>query len=414
MEFRPIISALLRNKTGATLVVLQIAITMAVIVNALFIINQRLEKMNRESGMDIDNMIVFQSWGFAEDYNHEIHTRENIDFVRSIPGVVAVTPSASLPLSNGGSANDFRATAERFDEDGTQLPNVNANTYYFTDQGLNAIGVEIAAGRSFYAEEINFMETRSGQFPPVVITTKDLARKMFGGDDPDYDPLTALGRTMYDFYGNPAEIVGIVEHMQGAWVNWDELTNIIIMPGVQPGPFLRYIVRAEPGRRDEVLAIMEEQLPQLNRSRMVRRIEPYTEIVERAYRADHSMTVLLITTVILLISITSLGIVGLASFAVRQRTKQIGTRRAIGATRFDIVRYFMIENWIVTTAGIGLGIVLAIAFNLWLVDEYALDRLDMIYIPFGVVALWLLGQLAVLMPAVRASTIAPAIATRTV
>ena len=407
MEFRPIVSALLRNKTGAVLVVLQIAITMAVIVNAVFIINQRLEKMNRDSGMDIDNMIAFQSWGFRDDYNHETHTRENIDFVNSIPGVIAVTPSASLPLSNGGSANDFRVTPERFDADGNQLPNVNANTYYLTEQGLDALGVELAAGRNFYAEEVNYLERRGGIFPPVVMMTRDLAKKAFGTED-------AVGKTFYDFFGNPAEVIGLIEHMQGAWVNWDELTNIVIMPGVQPGPFLRYIVRTEPGMRDEVIATLEEQLPKLNRSRMIRRIEPYTDIVARAYSADHSMTVLLITTVILLISITSLGIVGLASFAVRQRTKQIGTRRAIGATRLHIMRYFMVENWIVTTTGIALGIVLSIGFNVWLVDTYSLARLDWEYIPFGVVALWILGQLAVLMPAVRASNIAPAIATRTV
>ena len=147
---------------------------------------------------------------------------------------------------------------------------------------------------------------------------------------------------------------------------------------------------------------------------MIRKIGPFSDVVKHAYSKDHSMTVLLISTVILLVSITSLGIVGLASFAVRQRTKQIGTRRAVGATKSDIMRYFMVENWLVTTIGVTLGAVLAIAFNVWLVDRYALAKLDWFYIPIGVVSLWILGQLAVLMPAVRASSIAPAIATRTV
>ena len=132
------------------------------------------------------------------------------------------------------------------------------------------------------------------------------------------------------------------------------------------------------------------------------------------YSKDHSMTILLISTIIMLVSITSLGIVGLASFAVRQRTKQIGTRRAVGATKADIMRYFLLENWLVTTIGVTLGSVLAIVFNIWLVDTYALDKLDWTYIPIGVVALWILGQLAALMPAIRAASIAPAVATRTV
>ena len=310
-------------------------------------------------------------------------------------------------MSNSGRADDFRATPERFDADGNEYPSVNANIYYLSEQGLDALGVKLMSGRNFYAEEVSFLDQSGGIMPSVVIITRDLAETTFGTD-------AALGKTFYDSYGNPAEVVGILEHMQGAWIDWDDLTNVVILPGIQPGPFLRYIVRAEPGMRDDVIAVMEEQLPALNRAQMVRRIRAYSDVVARSYRADHSMTVLLITTVILLVSITSLGIIGLASFAVRQRTKQIGTRRAIGATRFHIMRYFMVENWIVTTTGVALGVVLSIAFNIWLVDTYALARLDWVYIPFGIVVLWLLGQLAVLMPAVRASNIAPAIATRTV
>ena len=407
MQIRPILSALLRNKTGAVLVVLQIAITMAVIVNALFIINERLEKMNREPGFDVANMITFQSWGFAEDYNHEAAVRQDVDFISSLPGVVGVTPSRSLPLSNGGSMNEFRATPEQVDADGVDFPSVDVNYYYLNERAIETLGVELLAGRSFYAEEIKFREQNSSEFVPSVIMTRALANNTFGTED-------AVGKTIYDFFGNPAEVVGIIENMQGAWVDWDELTNVLILPGVSFGPFLRYMVRVEPGRRDELIGVLEEQLPAVNPSRMIRRIEAYSDIVARAYRRDHSMTILLMSTVFLLVSITSLGIIGLASFSVRQRTKQIGTRRAVGATRSDIMQYFMVENFLVTTMGVTLGAILAVVFNMWLVDSYSLQKLDLLYIPLGVVTLWILGQMAVLVPAIKASGIAPAIATRSV
>jgi putative ABC transport system permease protein len=407
MGIRPILSALLRNKTGAVLVVLQISITMAVIVNALFIINQRLEKMNRDPGFDVPNMIAFQSWGFAADYDHESAVRQDVQFIRSLPGVIGVTPARSLPLSNSGSANEFRATAEEEDADGNALPNVQANTFHMNEQAIDTLGVELAAGRGFYPEEIILRERNSADFVPVVIITKALAKAMYDTED-------ALGKTFYDSYGSPAQVVGIIEHMQGAWTSWDDLENVLIMPGLAEGPFLRYMVRTEPGRRDEILKVLEEQLPGINPSRMVRRIEPYTDIVARSYRSDHSMTILLMSTVFLLVSITSLGIIGLASFAVRQRTKQIGTRRAVGATRSDIMRYFMVENLLVTTVGVVVGAIFAVALNVWLVDTYSLQKLDLLYIPIGVVSLWILGQFAVLMPAIKASNIAPAIATRTI
>jgi putative ABC transport system permease protein len=112
--------------------------------------------------------------------------------------------------------------------------------------------------------------------------------------------------------------------------------------------------------------------------------------------------------------ITALGIVGLASFWVQQRTRQIGIRRALGATRRDILAYFHTENFILATFGIVLGMGLAYALNLWLMDKYGVPRLPAEFLPIGAVLLWFLGQIAVVGPALRASAIPPAIATRTV
>jgi putative ABC transport system permease protein len=112
--------------------------------------------------------------------------------------------------------------------------------------------------------------------------------------------------------------------------------------------------------------------------------------------------------------VTGLGIVGLAWFSVTQRRKQIGTRRALGATRWDIVRYFMVENWLVTSAGLVIGLVGAVSLN-WLLDtQYSVGRIPLWYLPIGMLALWALGQLAVLLPARRAANIPPALATRSV
>ena len=77
----------------------------------------------------------------------------------------------------------------------------------------------------------------------------------------------------------------------------------------------------------------------------------------------------------LMMLMTALGIVGLASFYVNVRRKQIGTRRAVGARRIDIIRYFMLENWLLTTGGVVVGTMLAFAFGQWLSSAYSLPRL---------------------------------------
>jgi putative ABC transport system permease protein len=126
------------------------------------------------------------------------------------------------------------------------------------------------------------------------------------------------------------------------------------------------------------------------------------------------MAVVLSVVVSLLIIITALGIIGLASFSVKTRTKQIGTRRAVGARKIDIVRYFLLENWMITSFGVVAGAIMAAGLNYWLVTAYSLDKLNPLYIPAGILGIWFLGLGSVLGPARRAAAIPPAVATRTV
>ena len=99
---------------------------------------------------------------------------------------------------------------------------------------------------------------------------------------------------------------------------------------------------------------------------------------------------------------------------VLQRRKQIGIRRAIGATRADILHYFQTENFLIVSGGIVLGMALAYALNLVLMTHYELPRLPLHYLPIGALVLWALGQLAVLGPALRAAAVPPVVATRSV
>jgi putative ABC transport system permease protein len=126
------------------------------------------------------------------------------------------------------------------------------------------------------------------------------------------------------------------------------------------------------------------------------------------------MAVYLGVVIFLLLGVATLGIFGLAAFNVSTRTKQIGTRRAVGARRSDVVRYFMVENWLVTTAGVVAGCVLALLLGYWLSTTFELPRLKLYYLVVGVAVLWVVGLMAALVPARRAARVSPAVATRTV
>ena len=169
-----------------------------------------------------------------------------------------------------------------------------------------------------------------------------------------------------------------------------------------------------PERRAEVLKAAVEALEKNGPNRIILEQQTLEEMRSDFYRQDRAMAWMLVMVSVLLLVVTALGIVGLASFWVQQRTKQIGVRRALGATRGQILRYFQIENFVLATAGIVIGMLLAFGLNQLMMSKAELPRLPAIYLPVGALVLWLLGQVSVLGPARRAAAVPPAVATRSV
>jgi putative ABC transport system permease protein len=154
-------------------------------------------------------------------------------------------------------------------------------------------------------------------------------------------------------------------------------------------------------------------LNRLDDNRILRHAQTFVQLRENYFHRSRTMIALLIAAATGLLFVTALGIAGLASFWVQQRRRSIGIRRAVGATRNDILRYFQTENFLIVTTGIVLGSVLAYALNLMLMEHYEQPKLPALYLGIGALALWLLGQLAVLGPALRAAAVPPVVATRT-
>lgn len=402
MGFRPMMSSLMRSKTGPILVALQIAVTLAIVINALFIISQRVEKMDRDTGMDIANVIVTDVRGFGQGFDVVDSIRNDIDLIKSIPGIVAATVSNHAPLSGSGSGTGLRTVADE-----TITP-VSTARYQWSEEGLDALGIELARGRNFYPQEVIYDTPDMDADVPSVLITQALADELFGED------VDALGKTVYWGSMEPSTVIGIIGHMQGSWVNWDKLNNVVIHPGKPAYTNNRYIIRTEPGMRDELIPIIEQKLGESNLRRVVKNVRPLEEMAARSYRSDRGMAIILSIVIALLIGLTALVIVGLASFHVTQRTKQIGTRRALGATRTHIIKEFLLENWLITTAGAVLGVILTVVVAYWMETTFQLPRLDWRYLPAGIGILWALSSLAVLEPVRRAASVPPAVATRSI
>jgi len=403
MEIGPIWRAMMRNKTGAILIALQIAVTMAIMVNAVSIMQERSEKMSRPSGVDENNIFFISSVGFAEDFNERVTIEEDLAALRAMPGVVNAIQSNSVPLSGGGWSMGLQT------EPGEEIDGTGVAIYFVDEHGMDTFGLNLLAGKNFDATEIEWRERASSEWPANILVTQAMSEALFP-DEPD----GALGKTVYINSDEPITIIGIIEQMQAPWNGWDGVERVMLAPTHTLFGSTRYIIRAEPGMRDELMPKVEALLAESNKDRIVRSMRTMEETRERSYRGDSSMIKILTFTVVLLIVITSLGIVGLASFSVNRRTKQIGTRRALGASKIAILRYFMTENFIISLIGVSVGAALTIGLNIIMIEAFSLTRISWYLVPVAMLMLLLVGQAAVFGPARRASSVPPAVATRTV
>jgi len=212
----------------------------------------------------------------------------------------------------------------------------------------------------------------------------------------------------------PLTIVGVVDTLLRPNMQSNNRTFSIIFPiRMNFANGGRYLIRvADPARRAEVLEQALAALDKNDPNRLVWRKLTFEEGRANFFANDRDMIGLLLIVSGLLLLVTALGIVGLASFWVQQRTKQIGIRRALGATRRQVVAYFQTENLLLSGAGIVLGMLLAYAGNQLLMHYFETARLPLPYLPLGAIALFALGQAAVIGPALRAATVPPIVATR--
>ncbi len=294
-------------------------------------------------------------------------------------------------------------------EPGEDQDGISVALYFVDEHALDAFGLNLVAGENFSPTDVGWRQRADTHWPDKTLITLAMAEAL----EPD-DPDSALGKSYYIDDDQPITVTGIIERMQAPWNGWDGLEKVMLVPQHTLFGATRYIVRAEPGLRDELMPQVEQLLAARDKGRIVRSMRTMDETRERSYRGHASMIKMLNFTIVLLVAVTSLGIVGLASFSVSRRTKQIGTRRALGAPRTAILRYFMTENLLISLVGVVAGAALTVGLNIWMIEAFSLTRVAWYLVPGAMLVLCLVGQAAVLGPARRAAAVPPAVATRTV
>ncbi|GGZ10785.1 ABC transporter permease [Pseudoduganella plicata] len=410
MEFKPILSSLLRNRTGPLLVAVQVALSLAILANALHIVSVREAVVSRPSGVeresDVFHMRVADLRGGGTFNEVLAGQKRQLDVLRAVPGVESVAQTNQVPLSQSGS-NTGLATDRK-----QMRTTTGASWYVSPDSLVKTWGLKLVEGRDFLPTEVLDLDVESStEQSKIAIVTLPLAKKLWP------EATSYVGRTFYFGTGDTAEaarVTGVVERLQSTAAERDERGEMsVIMPMRRVGePRAMFTLRTEPGQRDRVMQEAEEALRRDAGNHVL--VRPKTLDADRKdrYRADRGLAWMLVTVSVLLMLVTASGIVGMASLWVTQRKKQIGVRRALGARRLDILRYFILENVMITSAGVAAGLLGALALNHLLVTTLELARLPAGYLVAGAGIFLALGVAAVYGPAWRAASISPATATR--
>ncbi len=409
MEIQPILAALCRHKLVMWLLILEIALTSAIVCNAVFLISQHLQRMNMPTGIAEHQLVQIQMAYIGDPPDAAARTQTDLAALRQIPGVTQVALVDKVPFG-GGNNSDIKLRP------GQPQPSLNAGLY-FGKNLLQTFGVKLIAGRGFQPEEFVTLERALNavneenprDMPHVAIITQAMAQRLWPG-------LTALGQTFYIGKDIPLRVIGVLERLTrpNSFRNGPAFSFVVpISENLSDGGG-SYVIRSAPQDRTRVLREAVAKLKTVDPHRVLLQHRTYDQVRAEYFQGDRAMAGVLVGVCLALLVVTALGIGGLASFWVGQRRKQIGIRRALGATRGNILRYFQAENFLIVTFGIALGMLLAYGLSLLLMQHYEVPRLPLRYLPIGAIALWVLGQLAVLGPALRAAAVAPVVATRSV
>jgi len=368
MDWGPIVSSIRRNKVGAALIALQIAVTLAVLCNALFIIRERTAQSRRPSGVG-DEASVFVITNHWVGHSGDLAARErtDLDGLRSLPQVADATVSYDHPLG-GPVMSELITLHPDNPRSGT-----GAMVYLGDEHMLGTLQLRLTSGRNFHPDEIvdrHGLGEHAASLGGVIIT-RAVARKLL----PDGK---VLGRTAVIIPdGTTAPIIGVVDRLMSTPLagNAPFSDYSMLLPYRWAYAQIFYVVRARPGQLAAAMGAARAKLYQISRQRIIMGMQTLSAARRDSYRGDRGLA--------LIMSVVC-----------------------------AILRYFQTENLLIAGAGAILGVALALAANLWVLRSIALTRLPLVYPLIGFIAMLVLGQLAVLWPALRAASVPPAVATR--
>ena len=403
MNIKALIKSLLLRKFTTGLLLLQLALTLGLLVNSAILAVDTQDKLNQDTGLDLDNILVVEMLPTSGAYNDSEYyksiTLEDIAKIEAMPGVKSVAPSVQLPIQQGG----WNGNVTDVDNPGALETDTLLNyvAYFFSNDRLSdAFGLEMVEGRGFNESDLF---DREGEARPNIIITQSLANALYPGE-------SALGKMT-----TSGLVIGVVDDMLINPRHGEKQYALFFYdPIYYAGITQHYVINVEPGSLASVQQSISDIILDVQPERDIMRVYSMREHIDNFYQTDQGLVSLFGMLGLLMIVITAISSYAYAQFHMTQQTKLIGIRRALGATRRDIMLYVLTENWLVYGIGCALGIAVAIGFNVLLSQHVTLSKPDILLTLFAMLVMFVSSTVATWWPALKTSLIPPVIATRTI
>ena len=348
-----------RRRLRGTLVVGEIALAFVLLTGAGLLIRSFEQLQHVNAGFDTTNVLTmgaaFPTGKFKDGPQAAAHVHQVVERIESIPGVKVAAFASALPLSGWGYGKAFQIA-------GKPVKGLaNRDVCYFkivTDGYFSCLGIQLKKGRSLNATDVK-------SSPPVAVINETMAKRYFK----DEDPIGKRILTQEIIFGSPKvgpeipwEVVGVIIDEKVKGLDDEKSAGMYVSYAQSPTPFVSLLVKGSVNPESLAVAIRREV-------RLIDSEQPLTDMrtLERikteSVASNWLSTTLLGVFAGIALALAAIGIYGVVSYSVAQRTQEIGVRLALGASRGDILGLIVGNGMLLCAIGLALGVGGALALT---------------------------------------------------
>lgn len=389
-----------RHRLGKALLVSEVALSLVLLIGAMLLIKSFLRLRSVDPGFDPKNLLTM-GVSLPEAKYHEAHQRAAffqrvLERIENLPGVRSIGGTLVLPFSGNNWTTYFTVEGH---PPPARSEDQAANFRVITPHYFRAMGIPLRKGRLFTDRDVP-------SSPRVAIINEAFARRYFPGEDPIGKSLSLRDKQ------GLREVVGVVGDAKHASLHAETRPEVYVPFLQSPYYFLWLVVRtaSEPG---SLASAIEWEVRAVDKDQAVSDVRTMEELLARSIGQRRFNMLLLLTFAVLALALASVGLYGVMSYSVTQRTHEIGIRMALGAGPRDVLKLVVGQGLVLTLLGVGIGLVAAFGLTRLMSSLLYGVRADD-PATFGFVSLLLIAValLASYIPARKAANVDPTVALR--